>query len=623
MRSQSLPVFCSKSHRILRASAWLAFLLLAGICHAADRDPGKLAPSRPNVILLLADDQGYGDLACHGNPVLQTPNLDRLYSQSVRFTDFHVAPMCTPTRAQLMTGVDALRSAAMNVSSGRALLRTDLPTMGDIFAANGYRTAMFGKWHLGDSYPYRPIDRGFRKAVWFRSSYIGSASDVWNNDYFNDRYFDNDRLRQFEGYCTDVFFNQAADWLQERHRLGEPFFLYLPLNAAHAPHFVPERYRRQYERLLADKDMPDQRRNDLARFFGMLANMDENFGKLDALLEKTGLQENTIFIFMTDNGGTAGVPFYNAGMRGSKTTLWEGGHRVPCFVRWPAGGIGKGRDVRALTQCQDVLPTLIDLCKLAPPENAKFDGVSLADLLTGKADELPDRTLVVQFSRMNDPRPKKNDATVLWRQWRLLKGEELYDLSADPHQDKNVFAQHPDIAARLQKNYDAFWASVEPALDRFQPSVVGSEQENPTRLCACDWADVFLDQGGQVRRGEPKNGLWHIEVRQPGRYEIALCRWPREADVPLRQSAPPHRGEDATYPAGKALPIAQARLRIGDRDVKTPVAPEEREARFTLELPQGRTTLQTYFYDDGGKELCGAYYVYLLRQTEKEAVKKE
>jgi arylsulfatase A-like enzyme len=613
-------MFDHKIPVVFRASILLANILLAGVCRAAEQSPSPQAssgsPARPNVILLLTDDQGYGDLSCHGNPVMKTPNLDRLHSQSVRFTNFHVAPMCTPTRAQLMTGVDTLRSAAMNVSSGRALLRTDLPTLGDVFAANGYRTAMFGKWHLGDSYPYRPIDRGFQKAVWFRSSYIGSASDYWNNDYFNDHYFDGDRIRQFEGYCTDVFFNQALEWLRERQRGGEPFFLYLPLNAAHAPHFVPERYRKEYERLLAEKKMPQQRRETLARFFGMLANIDENFGKLDAQLEKSGLRENTIFIFMTDNGGTAGVPFYNAGMKGSKTTLWEGGHRVPCFVRWPAGKIGDARDIDALTQCQDVLPTLIDLCKLAPPQNAKFDGVSLAGLLAGKADELPDRALVVQFSRMNAPRPQKNDAAVLWRQWRLLKGAELYDLATDPHQDKNVIERHPDVAARLQKHYDAFWASVEPALDRFQPSVVGSEQENPARLCACDWADVFLDQGGQVRRGVPKNGLWHIEVRQAGKYDISLCRWPREAETALRQSCPSHRGEDGNYPVGEALPIAEARLRVGDRDLKRPVTTEDREALFTLELPQGRTTLQTYFYDPAGKELCGAYYVYVRRLSE-------
>jgi len=167
------------------------------------------AASRPNVIVLLTDDQGYGDLSCHGNPVLKTPNLDRLYSQSVRFTDFHVAPMCTPTRGQLMTGVDALRNGAMNVSSGRTPLRLEYPTMANVFRANGYRTAMFGKWHLGDNYPYRPQDRGFEKAIWFPSSHISSAPDYWNNDYFDDVYRHNGERQAFKGYCTDVFFREA------------------------------------------------------------------------------------------------------------------------------------------------------------------------------------------------------------------------------------------------------------------------------------------------------------------------------------------------------------------------------------------------------------------------------
>ncbi|MBN1444271.1 MAG: arylsulfatase [Planctomycetes bacterium] len=618
-RKETQAVVRSTACEILRwtvRASWLVSLgAVVGTLSSGAAVAARNAP-RPNVILLLVDDQGYGDLGCTGNPVIETPNLDRLHSEGVRLSDFHVAPMCTPTRAQLMTGVDSLYTAAMNVSSGRALLRRDLPTMADLFARSGYRTAIFGKWHLGDIYPYRPLDRGFQTALWFRSSYVGSASDAWDNDYFNDRYRLGDDLQRFEGYCTDVFFGRAIDWIKERQRRGEPFFAYLPLNAAHAPLYVPERYRKRYESLLAGRELKGARRESLARFFGMIANIDENLGRLETMLRETGLRDDTILIFLSDNGGTVGVPFYNAGMKGSKTTLWEGGHRVPCFARWPSGGIGGGRDVAGLTECQDLLPTLVELCSLEVPRNARFDGMSLAKVLRDPNERLPDRMLVVQFSRMESQRPKRNDAAVLWGRWRLVKGAQLYDLRSDPHQDRDVFAEHPDVAARMQEHYDRWWAGIEPSLDRFQPSVVGSPQANPTRLCACEWADVFLDQGRQVRIGERKNGVWHIEVDREGRYEIALCRWPREADAAMTSGLPPHVGEDGASVAGVALPIAAARLRIGDHDVRMDVGAEAREAAFELDLPKGRTTLETWFHDKAGKEICGAYYVYVHRLPE-------
>ena len=198
-----------------------------------------LGAERPNVILVMTDDQGYGELSAHGNPILETPHLDRLHSQSVRFTDFHVAPMCTPTRGQLLTGLDAARNGAINVSSGRTLLRAELPTMADFFKANGYRTGIFGKWHLGDNTPYRPEQRGFEEALWFPSSHINSVPDYWNNDYFDDTYIRNSERRQYEGYCTDVFFREAVAWMKRSAAAGEPFFAYIPTNAPHGPWWRP------------------------------------------------------------------------------------------------------------------------------------------------------------------------------------------------------------------------------------------------------------------------------------------------------------------------------------------------------------------------------------------------
>ncbi len=559
-------------------------------------------PQRPNVILILADDQGYADLSAHGNPRLKTPNLDKLHSQAIRLTDFHATPMCTPTRAQLLTGRDSLRTSAMNVSSGRTLLRRDFPTMPEIFASAGYRTGIFGKWHLGDSYPYRPEDRGFHEAVWFPSSHIGSTSDAWGNDYFNDRYRHNGKLEPFQGYCTDVFFSQADQWIRQRAAAKEPFFAYIPLNAPHGPLFVEPRYREAYAGL------PPA----LANFFGMITNLDQNLGRLEETLKQTGLRDNTILLFLTDNGGTAGVDFYNAGMRGRKITLWDGGHRVPCFIRWPQGGLTGGRDENELTTTQDILPTLIDLCAIRQPA-VKFDGASLAPLLRKQGKPPADRMVVVQFSRMNVGRPQWGDAAVLWKKWRLVSHNSLYDVSSDPAQQKDLIAEHPEIAARMRAHYEQWWNNIAPRLDTFLPVHIGSDKENPTLLSPTEWADSFLDQHVQIRRGVRKNGLWHVNVERDGNYKFTLRRWPMEIDVPMRAPIPEHKGEIGTYPAGVALDIAKARLSIAAQDVSAPVSATAREATFTLRLAEGPSRLQTWFYDDSGQEICGAYFVYVER----------
>jgi arylsulfatase A-like enzyme len=558
------------------------------------------APARPNVIIILADDQGHGDLSAHGNPRLKTPHLDRLHSESIRLTNFHVAPMCTPTRAQLLTGRDALNTGAINVSSGRTLLRRDLPTLAGMFSASGYRTGIFGKWHLGDTYPYRPEDRGFQETVWFPSSHIGSTSDAWDNDYFDDRYRHNGKVEQYRGYCTDVFFGEAMKWMTSAK---EPFFAYIPLNAPHSPLFVDDKYREPY------RDLP----RPLQSFFGMIANLDENVGKLEELLTKSGLRDNTIVIYFTDNGGTAGVNFFNSGMRGQKVTLWDGGHRVPCFVRWPKGGLQGGRDRGGLTQVQDLAPTLLDLCGVKASPAARFDGASLAPLLrTGIASPaLAQRTIVVQFSRMGIGRPQYGDACVLSRQWRLLNGTDLYNIESDPAQASNVAGANPEIVARLRDHYDRWWARVSPRLDTFEPVFVGSPKENPVLLSPTEWADVFLDQGVQIRRAEPRNGLWHIFAERAGEYRFTLRRWPRDVDVPMRAALPAHRDRDAQYAAGKAMPIAEARFAAGlSIDQRQAVSAGQKEATFTVRLPEGPGKLQTWFYDASGRELSGAYFVY-------------
>jgi arylsulfatase A-like enzyme len=558
--------------------------------------------ARPNVIIVMTDDQGYGDLSVHGNPVLRTPNLDRLASQSIRLTDFHVAPMCTATRGQLMSGRHALANGAMNVSSGRAILRKTIPTMANFFAGGGYRTGLFGKWHLGDNYPYRPQDRGFQETLTFRSSHLSAAPDYWNNDYFDDFYRHNGQLRQYPGYCTDVFFAEAMRWIKQRAALGEPFFAYIAPNAPHAPLFVPQKYRDQYAGLPHDQ----------ASFFGMIANIDENMGKLEQTLIDAGLRDNTIVIFLTDNGTSYGDVIFRAGMRGKKQSLYEGGHRVPFFIRWPAGGLRSPGAIGELAQVQDVLPTLIELAGLPNPQGTTFGGISLARLLRGQQQTLPDRKLVVQFSRLTAPIPKKWDAAVLWKRWRLINNNSLYDLSTDPGQTTNVIASYPDVVAQMRSHYEAWWSGVAPTVNTFSRLTIG-HTTNPVLLAPPEWRNVYLDQQYEVRTAPVKNGVWTLDVERAANYEVNLRRWPVEADTAITAGLPPYSAVDGTYVAGKALPITQARLKVANFDRTVPVTATDKLISFTVSLPAGPTDLQTWFLDANGELLTGAYYVYVRR----------
>jgi len=470
--------------------------------------------TKPNVIFILIDDQGYGDLSCLGNPVLHTPNLDQLYSESVHCTDFHVAPACTPTRGELLTGRDALYNGASFVCMGRSLLRPDLPTMADIFADNDYYTGHFGKWHLGDNYPYRPQDRGFQETIHHPSWGITSAADYFGNDYFDDHYRHGDQIKQYQGYCTDIWFEQAMDWINRCE--NQPFLAYIATNAPHGPLWVPDHYRDPYR---------NQVKANEASFFGMIANIDQNLGRLDQYLHQNGLHENTILIFMTDNGTASGENVFNADMRGKKSSLYEGGHRVPFFIRWPDGNIQGGRDVECLARGTDLLPTLIDLCKLNLPDGLTFDGLSLADSLQTGQPVSTERVSVIQFGHPNEGiwgYTAEDQAAVMWQNWRLVNGHELYNVNIDPGQNNDLSAEHPDIVSQLHGHYQAWWDGVGQNLNHYHPLTIGTANENPMRLCSCDWAWVYADNQNNIRGCVMDSGTWHVEVAKEDRYSLTL-----------------------------------------------------------------------------------------------------
>lgn len=620
----------------LGSSAAIAFLTMTSCIHTSQKgtvDDGKLKKgSKPNVILVLTDDQGYGDLSCHGNPVLSTPNLDKMHDRSIRFTNYHVAPMCTPTRGLLMSGMDGARNGAVNVASGRNLLRPELETMGSIFANNGYQTATFGKWHLGDNYPFRPEDRGFQESVWFRSANIGSNSDFWGNKYFDPFFIHNGKKEQYKGYCTDILFDQAKQWIQKVKGDEKPFFLYLPTNAAHTPLFAKDEDVKVIEEAIAAsefKDLDPSVKSGLTIFLAMIRNIDTNMGSLVDFLEDEGLKDNTIFIFSTDNGSTYGPKYFNAGMRGMKVELYEGGHRVPLFIEWPGGGFASPQDIGELTEAQDILPTLVELCDLKTSETTHFDGISLAPVLRGEAKIDTNRTLIINYSRMSGdmehPSPQSysimrpENAAVLWKQWRLLENKELYDLQTDPLQKENVIEKYPEVAGKLKSHLDNWWKGVEDIANVPQRSIIGSIHENPIMLTSCEWLDVLVDTESFLYSGFRKNSFWKLIVDQPGDYEFELRRWPREANIALTGNFPP-RG-------GAAYPISSAELLI-NRDSGEPdshgsfnifkkletIQPGDKSVTFQAHLNAGPVTLQTQFYDAQQNLLCGAFFVNVKRK---------
>tara|TARA_R110002049_G_scaffold27321_2_gene94080 strand:- start:187974 stop:189803 length:1830 start_codon:yes stop_codon:yes gene_type:complete len=607
-------------------SSTIALLLLSSVCTFSI---AASTASPPNVIVVMTDDQGYGEFSCHGNPITETPHIDQLASQSIRLTDFHVSPMCTPTRGELMSGLDAFRNAAINVSSGRTLLRSDLITMADVFKSAGYRTGIFGKWHLGDNFPFRPGDRGFDEALWFPSSHINSVPDYWENDYFDDTYIHNGKRQKYNGYCTDVFFEEAIKWIGTPETNEQPFFAYIALNAAHSPWFVPDKFRGPIRDAIAKNPevvagLNEQKLANLVSFLAMGANIDENVGVLDSHLQDANLFDNTIVVFLTDNGSTMGKDYFNAGMRGMKTQLWEGGHRVPCFIRWPQGDLGSPREIDQPSRVTDLLPTLTDLAGAADRLPAKLDGQSLAPLLRNEQERLDDRMLVINYSRMpgfrvtytkgNPAVPQRDGAVVMWKHWRLIENRELYNITKDPHQDKNIAAAHPKVVARMQRHLQDWWDGVKDDVMEPQRVVIGNDAENPMTLTACEWLDVFVDQQKQVRRGDKKNGVWHLIVDQPGEYEIELRRWPRESKIGISEGVELTQATDGVFAAGPAMPISKARLRIGEQEIETTMIDEGQSFKFVLTLPAGPTEMQTWFYSKDGQELAGAYYAYVVRR---------
>ncbi|WP_299780761.1 arylsulfatase [uncultured Formosa sp.] len=597
----------------------LCCLIALSSCSSKEKKVEVVKEEKPNVILILVDDQGYGDIASLGNPYIKTPHIDALHDSSARFTDYHVNPTCAPTRAALLTGHNANRAGVWHTVNGRSILLEHETTAAEIMKDNGYATGIFGKWHLGDNYPSRPQDKGFEEVLVLGGGGIEQTMDYWDNDYFNDTYHHNGKLEKFEGFCTDIWFNEAMKFMADNKAKNKPFFCYLPTNAAHTPYFVDDKYSDPYK---DNENIPS------AAFYGLIANVDENIGKLTEYLNTSGLIDNTILIFMTDNGTSAGAQIpktddrldgfvskgFNAGMRGIKASKYEGGHRVPLFIHWKDGGITVGKDIDALTAHYDVLPTLIDLCDLDVKQDIKFDGQSLKPLLNGDDSNFKDRIVITNSQRIDVPEPWRR-TSLMQGKWRVIDGTELYDLKTDPEQRNNIADQHPEKMAEFRAAYDAWWADLLPGYSILPRIYVGDKAENPTTLYCHDWhTEKAASPWHQrhIRQGFMDNGYWLLKVAEAGTYTLKLRRWPSETNLALGAEAairPELAGTSVSASKkGKALHIKNARIKIQDKEAEKVVDATQEYVEFTVDLKAGDTQLQTWFTLDNKEEL-GAYYV--------------
>ncbi len=563
---------------------------------------------KPNVIIVFTDDQGYGDLASHGNTILKTPNLSAFGKEALELTNFHVGTTCAPSRAGLMTGRNGNRNNAWHTIAGCSILLEDEKTIAQVFEEDGYNTAMFGKWHLGDNYPFRPFDRGFQETLYNGGGGVQQTPDYWNNTYFNDTYFRNGEPEKVEGYATDVWFNEAIKYVQRTKK--EPFFLYLPLNAAHSPFNVPENYAKMYE----DAPLTDVQK----RFYGMITNIDENFGKLVTFLKEEKLFDNTIIIFTTDNGTAAGIAKnkdgsisgYNAGLRGTKGSHYDGGHKVPFFISWPNGNIKKGTVNNELVANVDLLPTLTKMAGVPFKSEKPLDGSDMTSVIKGQSENV-DRMLVIDTQRGQWPEKSKNSC-VMSTEWRLIDGSELYNIVTDPGQKNNVASEHPDLVQKMQAFYDSWWTSIEPEM-RYAEIPVGHKEANPVAITVHDMhtTDNIPWNQVQIRQGEyAPDGYYSINIVEDGDYQFKLYRYPPESGLSLNAASDEIMASSTVdeLPVGRSIVFKRAEVNLGDISLAESVNENETYAQLEGKFKKGSYKLRSDFFTAEGVKFP-AYYI--------------
>lgn len=499
--------------------------------------------TKPNIILIMTDDQGYGDFGFMGNPLIETPNIDALAERSAQMTNFYVSPVCAPTRASLMTGRYNYRTRAVDTFLGRAMMDTEEITVAEIMRDAGYATSIFGKWHLGDNYPMRPQDQGFDEVLVHRGGGIGQESDPPGGEgkYTNPILFHNGEQVTGKGFCTDIYFNKAMEWIEEKKKEDKPFFVYLSTNTPHTPVAdVPEELYQKYKKLNLNNNqfpqssghpLPEESDTDRrARIFAMIENIDQNIGKLFDELSDLDLTDNTMVIFLTDNGPNGNR--YVAGMRGYKTMVYEGGIRSPLLIQWPNGKLIPGTRNNKVVAHIDIFPTILEACEITLPTNIEIDGRSFLPLLRGENLEWKDRSIVLQAHRGNRPLPYHNFA-LRTNDWKLLHSSgflkenfigkplfELYDMINDPLEMTDLAMSKPEIVNQLKMKYDEWYTDVSSTrIDNYaSPRIpIGTIYENPVVLTRQDWQQI-----NENPWLEHATGYWRLKASENNNYNILV-----------------------------------------------------------------------------------------------------
>jgi len=546
---------------------------------------------QPNVIMIMTDDTG-NNIGYQGNPYVTTPHIDSLATEGVSLSNFHQMPMCTASRAGLMSGQYAEHTGAWRTSLGRTMMRGDVYTIAEAFRDNGYATGHYGKWHLGDNWPMAPQDQGFNDVVGLRCGGIGQIADYWGNDYFDDTYYRNGKPEKFEGYCTDVFFNETMRFIREKK--DEPFFIYLAPNITHLPLKVAEKYSKKH----VDNGIDEK----LAILYGMIDNLDENMGRLLACLKETGVDEKTIILMTTDDGvqgaSISRTPnYWNMGMRGKKGSQEEGGHRVFSYLRWIGGNIGTpGFKNNTLISIQDVYPTMLDLCNLPMPRNVKFSGRSFKPYLTSPLNpEDDDRLIFFYYYNPKKIDQRENQTCVIWKNWRLIANTQLYDISKDKMQENDVAADYPEVVKKLQAEFDAYHASGKPLIQEPVRFIIGDPRALVQELTSQDvyWTqDISGGQAfgqGDCEKLEQAHGPYKVAIARDGKYTFTLSRYPLYTGMTFGEG---HRSVGDFH-------IEKVRMSIAGQTVQKTVTPEDTHASFTLDLKAGDTDLDTALVGDG------------------------
>ncbi len=510
----------------------LSSLLGLVLCLAAS----VAADDRPNVIIIMPDDMGYGDLGVTGNTVIRTPHLDQFAAESAELTNFYVSPVCSPTRASLMTGRYNYRTRCIDTFKGRSMMEPEEVTLAEALRDEGYATGIFGKWHLGDNFPMRAHDQGFEEALVHRGGGLAQPSEPIENDnrYTDAILFHNGEQVQTEGYCTDVYFDAAIDFMKESQEAGKPFFVYLPPNAPHGPyHDVPEDLLSYYQSVdlgpVLNGNESEKHKDTVARVFAMVENIDQNVGKLEAFLEESGLKENTLMMFFTDNGPN--TMRYVGRFRGMKARVHDGGIHTMFYARWPRQIPAGGKSDRIAAHI-DIFPTVLDAAGADLPEGVNFDGVSVLPLLDRTKAKWADRALFLQSHRGDEP-VEFHHFAVRTQDWKLVRDTgfgsetikdekpfELYRVSEDEGESKNLASEEPEKLAEMKKLYRDWLADVSSTRpDNYAPPriVIGSDEEPVSDLSIQDWRV-------QPSEGWGTSGRWMVDVVDEGPYRAAV-RW--------------------------------------------------------------------------------------------------